>query len=183
MRGLLRGLDAGKLGLSHLIRPIFCSDEGIKTLLQPALPGLKFLYSAMIELERSATAIGTRAIFNVLGGTFEGPALRGTILRSGGDWLTVRPDGTKALDVRMTLQTDDGHLIFSHYSGRIVLPPDIEKMGAAERAEVDPSLYYFRTAPLYETISEKYDWVNGIQAIGVGRMRATGVAYDTFMVM
>ena len=27
---------------------------------------------------------------------------------------------------------------------------------------VDPSLYYFRTAVLFETASEKYGWLNGI---------------------
>ena len=80
----------------------------------------------------------------------------------------------------MTIQTDDEQFIFSYYSGRIVLPPSIEELDAAERHSVDPSIYYFRTAPLYETSSEKYTWLNRIQAVSVGRMTETGDAYDTF---
>jgi len=51
---------------------------------------------------------GTRTIFNVTGGTFEGSRLRGTVLPNGGDWLLVDSEGVGRLDVRLTLATDDG---------------------------------------------------------------------------
>ncbi len=52
---------------------------------------------------------GTRAIVAVSGGAFEGPKLRGTVVGgSGGDYLTVRADGSFKLDVRIVLQTEDG---------------------------------------------------------------------------
>ena len=149
----------------------------------PPIPKMKFLFSMAAELESPSSILGQRVIFNVLGGTIEGPALNGKLLHSGGDWLTVRPDGSRALDVRLTIQADDGDLIYCQYFGRMVLPENMRGMDRSKVHSVDPSLYYFRTAPLYETASEKYAWMNNIQAIGVGRLTETGVAYDTFQVL
>ncbi|WP_169054266.1 DUF3237 domain-containing protein [Nitratireductor sp. XY-223] len=143
----------------------------------------RYLGSAQAELESPPVLIGSRIIVNVLGGTFEGPEMSGKILHSGGDWLSVRPDGSMAIDVRSTLETDDGALIFTWYSGRIVLPPEMHEMDAAERHTVDPSKYYFRAAPYYQTVSEKYAWLNNIQAVAVGRMTENGVAYDIFEIL
>src|SRR5438046_8786689 len=54
---------------------------------------------------------GTRAIAPITSGTFEGPRLRGRVLPGGGDWTLLRPDGVLELDLRITLETDDGALI------------------------------------------------------------------------
>ena len=61
------------------------------------------------------TPLGHRRIVRVTGGRFTVPKLRGTVLPGGGDWLVERRDGTRVLDVRITLKTDDGHLIYAHY--------------------------------------------------------------------
>jgi Protein of unknown function (DUF3237) len=61
------------------------------------------------------TPQGTRRSALVTGGTFTGPTLQGTVLPGGGDWLLIRPDGACELDVRVTLQTDDGHRISMSY--------------------------------------------------------------------
>ncbi len=63
------------------------------------------------------TPAGRRRIVTVKGGRFEGPRLRGTVLPGGGDWLVERSDSVRALDVRITLRTGDGHLIYSHLPG------------------------------------------------------------------
>ena len=42
---------------------------------------------------------------------------------------------------------------------------------------VDPSEYYFRTTPVFETASEKYGWLNRLLAVGVGQFLPPGVAY------
>ncbi|MCK9519166.1 MAG: DUF3237 domain-containing protein, partial [Dehalococcoidia bacterium] len=60
---------------------------------------------------------GTRVHVRVTGGTFEGAKLRGIVEDGGGDWVTVRPDGSIKLDVRVTLKTDDGAYILATYSG------------------------------------------------------------------
>jgi len=54
---------------------------------------------------------GTRTVVPVTGGDFEGPRLRGLVLPGGGDWLLLRSDGVLELDLRITLETDDGALI------------------------------------------------------------------------
>jgi len=48
---------------------------------------------------------------------------------------------------------------------------------------VDPSEYYFRTAPLFETASQKYGWLNRILAIGIGRRSSREVAYTVYEVL
>jgi hypothetical protein len=50
---------------------------------------------------------GTRVFFEVKGGTFEGPRLRGKILSGGGDWLLIDAQGVARLDVRAVFETDD----------------------------------------------------------------------------
>ena len=60
---------------------------------------------------------GTRTIVQMVGGRFEGPRLKGTVVIPAGDWITNRPDGSYRLDVRFTLRTDDGALILVTYNG------------------------------------------------------------------
>ncbi len=63
------------------------------------------------------TPLGNRRVAVVEGGSFEGPKLKGTVLRGGSDWILVRPDGALHLDVRLTLSTHDGELIGMTYRG------------------------------------------------------------------
>ena len=63
-------------------------------------------------LEIGTTARGTRRYYPGIGGSFEGPRLRGEVLPDGGDWLLTRRDGVLEQDVRTTLRTDDGAFIY-----------------------------------------------------------------------
>jgi Protein of unknown function (DUF3237) len=129
-----------------------------------------------------ATPHGNRGIYYVTGGSFEGPKLKGEVLPGGGDWLLLRPDGAGELDVRATLRTDDGHLIYTYYRGILRVPPEV--MGrVASGEEVDPSEYYFRTAPVYETASEKYGWLNRIVAVAVGKFSPNWVGYTVHEIL
>ncbi len=87
-----------------------------------------------------ATPWGHRRIAQVTGGRFEGERLKGTVHAGpGGDWMLLRQDGVLALDVRITLETDDGHLIFMSYRGMRHGPKEvIERLNRGEK--VDPSL-------------------------------------------
>ncbi|TMB18586.1 MAG: DUF3237 domain-containing protein [Deltaproteobacteria bacterium] len=60
---------------------------------------------------------GTRVTFPIVGGSFEGDRLRGTVLPGGDDWTIKRPDGIIDLDLRVTLETDDGALIHMTFEG------------------------------------------------------------------
>ncbi len=152
------------------------------------MPELKteILFDVSVDLEEpqdvGATPHGGRRIFYVKGGSFQGPKLRGEVLPGGGDWLLVRPDGAGELDVRATLRTDDGHLIYTYYRGILRAPPEVaQRMLQGE--DVDPSEYYFRTAPVYETASEKYGWLNRIVAVAVGKLAPNWVGYTVHEIL
>ena len=96
--------------------------------------------------------------------------------------MVIRPDGVLQLDVRLTLETDDGALIFMTYRGVRHGPDDvIARLNGGE--DVDPSEYYFRTAPFFETSAGKYAWLNSIICIGKGNRIPAGPTYRVFEVL
>ena len=69
-------------------------------------------------LDLGDIAQGRRRIVPLTGGTFAGPELNGTLLPgSSADWQIVLPDGTALGDIRYTLQTDDGDLLYVQSRG------------------------------------------------------------------
>src|SRR5438128_11143104 len=119
---------------------------------------------------------GARVIAPITGGTFEGPRLRGGVLPGGGDWTLLRSDGVLELDLRITLETDDGALIGVTSFGLRHGPPEV--IAALARGEsVDPSTYYFRTTPRFETGHPKYAFLNRLLAVSSGDRRAEGPIY------
>jgi Protein of unknown function (DUF3237) len=134
-------------------------------------------------LDVGAVPYGTRRIASLDGGTFEGPRLRGTVLAgSSTDWLLLRPDGVLELDFRATLQTDDGALISMKSFGLRHGPPEI--IAALGRGEtVDPSTYYFRTMPRFETAHPRYAFLNRLIAVATGDRRAEGPVYTIHEVL
>lgn len=129
------------------------------------------------------TPYGARKIATVVAGTFEGDRLRGTVQPSpGGDWLLLRSDGVLCLDVRMTLKTDDGDLIYMSYKGMRHGPKEV--MDRVNKGEaVDPALYYFRAVPVFETSSVKYGWLNRAVFVATGRREATGPVYEVYEIL
>jgi Protein of unknown function (DUF3237) len=107
--------------------------------------------------EVGATSQGMLTIFPVIGGSFEGERLRGQVLAGGGDWVTAHEDGTFTLDLRVTLETDDGALIHMTFTG-----------------VRDDANHYFRTVPRFETAAPKYAFLNRLLAVGRGEIRADG---------
>jgi hypothetical protein len=103
---------------------------------------------------------GTRVTFPITGGSFEGDRLRGKVLPGGADWTLKRPDGIVELDLRVTLQTDDGALVHMTFEGL--------------RDDGAPGAPYFRTLPRFETAEPKYSFLNRLLAVGVGEIRADG---------
>jgi len=74
------------------------------------------------------------------------------------------------------LRTEDGHLIYAHYPGLFHSSPDVAQR-FTQGELVDPSEYYFRTAPLFETASDEYAWLNRILAVRIGRRMPGQVGY------
>jgi hypothetical protein len=74
--------------------------------------------------------------------------------RAAADWLTISGH-VATIDVRATLETEDGALIYLQYSGR----SDVTRgLGSAP-------VY---VAPIFEASDERYRWLNAVQAVGVG---------------
>ena len=129
------------------------------------------------------TQYGDRRIARVTGGTFEGPRLKGTVQDGGGDWILNRSDAVTQLDVRLTMETDDGALIYMTYKGLRHGPADVmAKLAAGE--PVDPSQVYFRTAPFFETAADgRYARMNKACFIATGRREPSGPIYRVFQVL
>ena len=129
------------------------------------------------------TPQGTRIIAGINGGSFEGPRLRGRVAAPpGGDWILIRNDGAWQMDVRLTLITDDDHHIFMSYRGiRHGDPKVLDRLAKGE--PVDPSEYYFRNTPVFETGSEKYSWLNRIVAVSTGHRFPDGPVYKVYEIL
>jgi hypothetical protein len=132
---------------------------------------------------QAATPYGQRKIVTVRGGRFDGDRLRGRVLPAGGaDWALLRADGVLELDVRLTLETDDGACVHMRYGGLRHGPPEV--MARLARGEaVDPGEYYFRIVPRFETGDARYAWLNAIVAVGIGERRAAGPRYSVHEIL
>ena len=126
----------------------------------------EFLMELLLDVAGQIDTGHTR-IAPVTGGTFSGPGVNGTVLPGGADWIT-QVSGHSALDVRITLETDDGAHIYMTYRGIV--------------HNSDDGLYW-RVTPLFSTVSEEYDWVNHIICVGKSKQAPGKVAYDIFRIL
>src|ERR1700724_3537763 len=118
---------------------------------------------------------GRRRIVPLTGGTFSGPELNGTLLPgASADWQIVLPDGKVLGDIRYTLQTEHGDLLYVRSRGvRHGSAEVLARLGRGE--EVDASEYVFRTATQIETAAPALDWLNKGVFISVGGAPVGGV--------
>jgi muconolactone delta-isomerase len=125
---------------------------------------------------------GHRRIVPLTGGTFIGPEISGTLVAgASADWQTVLPDGTALGDIRYTLQTDGGDLLYAQSRGVRHGPAEVlARLGRGE--DVDPSEYTFRAVTQLETAAPGLDWLNKGVFISVGGRQAAGVIYETYLV-
>ena len=124
-------------------------------------------------------AEGIRVNVYVTAGEIHGPKLRGRFRPVGGDWLSIRPDGVGLLDVRGTIETEDGALIYTTYGGVAELGPD----GYANfLAGTPPPTVQLRIVPRYFTGHPDYLWLNRLQCVGTGEvdMQQMRVTYDIY---
>ena len=116
------------------------------------------------------------------GGTFTGPELNGKLLPgASADWQTILADGTALGDIRYTLQTDAGDLLYVQSRGvRHGSPEVLARLARGE--EVDAGEYTFRTSTQIETAAPDLDWLNRGVFVGVAGRQAAGVTYETYLV-
>ncbi len=134
-------------------------------------PNLEFVTELRVNvappLEIGQLAEGKRRIIDIIGGTFAGPLLSGTIKPGGADWQLVRSDNVAVLDARYTLLTDSGHTIYvSNHGIRYAEPAVMARLMKGE--PVPSSEYYFFSTPSFETAAPDLQWLRRAIFIGAG---------------
>jgi hypothetical protein len=143
-----------------------------------AAPRLTFAFELRVQvappLVVGQVAGGTRRIVQILGGSFEGPGIRGKVVPGGADWQMIQADGFSALDTRYTLETDKGQTIYVQNAGVRHAAPDVmAKLLAGQ--PVDPAAVYFRTVPRFETAAADLQWLARSVFVGTGERNPSDV--------
>jgi muconolactone delta-isomerase len=125
---------------------------------------------------------GHRRIVPLTGGTCTGPQISGTLVAgASADWQTILRDGTALGDIRYTLQTNGGDLLYVQSRGVRHGPAEVlARLGRGE--DVDPSEYTFRAATQIQTAAPELDWLNKGVFISVAGREAARVIYETYLV-
>lgn len=131
--------------------------------LRPTQPGLDHVFTIRASIGAAASRgqgpLGERLHIPITGGRVDGPRLSGTIRPGGSDWPLIRGDGNSRISARYTIEADDGTPILVVNEGLRVSPPDVtERLRAGE--PVDPSEFYFRSAPVFEAPHGPHGWLN-----------------------
>lgn len=121
-------------------------------------------------------AFGTRIYFEVTGGEVTGERINGRFGTGGGDWILVGPDGLGRLDVRGTIETTDGAVLYLQYGGVLEMN-DAVNTAMQNKGGTDFGDQYFRTAPRIETGDPRYQWATQCVFVGEGRIVPGGVEY------
>ena len=112
-------------------------------------------------------------------GAFEGERLSGKVLPGGADWVRFRADGTMMIDVRLTLQTNDGALIYLSYEGRFIGAADAMAQ-PAQGETLQPGSYSLVTVAKFECGDERYAWLNDVIAVGAGEQSGFNPVYTIY---
>ena len=148
---------------------------------EPSLTRVYRLEAAIGEpLDLGDIAQGHRRIVPLTGGTFTGPELNGKLLPgSSADWQIVLPDGTALGDIRYTLKTDGGALLYvrsqsvRHGSAGVLAR-------LARGQDADPADCAFRASTQIQTAAPAPDWPDKGAFISVGARRRGAVIYETY---
>ncbi len=145
----------------------------------------EFLFEMALDvpvLALGETPYGERRVARFEGGNFEGPKLRGIVMPGGGGWMLLRRDDVLDIEVRIVLRTDDAQMIYMHWKGfRHGRKEIIDSLNRGDA--VDPSSYYFRTTPYFETSSEQYSWLNRICSVATGSRVGDRRGFNVYQVL
>jgi hypothetical protein len=127
-------------------------------------------------------AQGRRRIVPLTSGSFVGPELNGSLLPGAcADWQIVLADGTTLGDIRYTLLTDQGEVLYVRSQGvRHGSTEVLARLGRGE--EVEASEYVFRASTQIETAVPELDWLNKGVFISVAGRQPGGVIYEVYLV-
>jgi uncharacterized protein DUF3237 len=150
------------------------------------VPRFEFLMKLAVDVgdvvSIGTTPLGDRRVVGILGGTFEGPAMRGEVLPGGADWQIARTDGVLDLDARYVLKEQTGGLVRVVSQGYRHGPPDV--LAALARGEsVDPTTYFFRTIMRFESGAPPLQWLNRTIAVATAERQARRVVLSAYRLL
>ncbi len=148
-------------------------------------PNLTLAYRLEAEigelLDLGETHAGRRRIAHLTSGRFSGPGLAGELVPgASADWQLLLGDGTAIADIRYTLRTDDGALLYVRSHGIRHGPPSVLARIVAGEA-VAAGEYTYRLATVIETAAPELDWMNKGIFVAVGAREPSGVVYETYL--
>ncbi|WND03871.1 DUF3237 domain-containing protein [Temperatibacter marinus] len=129
------------------------------------------------------TPYGTRYIYQVTGGQFEGPRLSGYVKDGvSADWMMIVNDGLSKIDVRKTFVTHDDALIYVTYQGLYQFNESLsERLRKGLGYDYGETL--FQVQMQFETGHEKYQWLNRTMAVAEARETGNKVEYRAFALL
>jgi hypothetical protein len=143
----------------------------------------EYLMTLYLPIAEARVVDETLRVVNHPDGRVDGPTIKGKIIPPSSDTLRNMGNGVNRLDVRLTIQTDDNQIIYVSYNGVMQCEKHVfERYVNGEMLHTGDC--YFVTAPTFETKSERYGWLNGVQAVGkmLEIKRGDHLIYDIFIV-
>jgi len=146
----------------------------------------EFLMTLHAPLDPAQAIDAALMIYNVReGGWVKGPRIEGKLKAPAADWLRILPDGTMRLDVRGTIETADGALIYINYGG-VIRHTEVSQAKEQSGEIIAADEMYFVISVNMRTSDERYLWVNQAQYVGKMSRAKEGagsfVEYDIFAV-
>ena len=103
----------------------------------------EYILTLHVPLDPPQIASDNLQIFNIRPGGWVNGLIRGEVIAPGADWLRIMSDGTRRLDVRLSIKTHDDAIIFVAYQGRATAaPPDVAQR-LADGETLGPDQIYF----------------------------------------
>ncbi|WP_338703022.1 DUF3237 domain-containing protein [Streptomyces sp. Q6] len=134
-------------------------------------PALTFAFEIRAHLEPSlhiGHGDGEVTEFTpIVGGTVDGPLLRGTVLAGGGDWSSTRGEVCE-LDARYLLRAEDGAVIDVVNRGYYRPAPDVPDQFDGD-LQVTHAGHYYRTHPVFRTDARAHRWLAETVFVGLAR--------------
>ena len=180
---LVHGHNPCQRQATRALDPAFCTSD--RRDMEPSL-ALAHLTTLRVTVGRPIDigigAKGERRMIPITGGSVEGPGLNGRVLPGGADVQLIRADGVAEIDATYAIETDAGERVLVHNVGMRHGPPEV--IAAMRRGEdVDASLVYFRTVPVFDTAAPTLASLTRDIFVGTGRRRPDHVELHFFRVL
>lgn len=135
----------------------------------------EFMWDAKVKIANminvGESKNGVRRVIPIIGGTFEGPKIKGEVLSGGEDSQLVRADGDTELNARYLLKTDDGFII--HVVNKALIHTDAKTKAFYCKSVLD----------LEAPQGSSYDYLNHAVFIGTLKMPELKAAEEPYVII